>query len=57
MTEGEKAFYRRRAREEMACARNIDCAKAKELHLQWAQFFQHRLNGRRMRPPEPVSYR
>jgi hypothetical protein len=56
MTEGEKAFCRRRIREELSLARTISCAETKVLHLQWAQFFQHRLDGKRTSTPPPLSH-
>ena len=56
MTEGEKAFYRRQIKDELARARTIDCLESKELHLRWAQFFKSRLDGRRASPPPPLPY-
>lgn len=52
MTEGEKAYYQRRIKEEMSLARAIASPQRKTLHLQWAQYFNDRLDGKRSeRPP------
>lgn len=54
MTQGEKTFYQRRVREEMNLARAIGCPERKALHLQWAQYFNDRLDGRRSKRPPPL---
>lgn len=54
MTEGERAFYKRRIKEEMRRARAISCPETKELHLSWAQFFDARLHGQRLPTPPPL---
>jgi hypothetical protein len=45
MTEGEKAFYKRRQREELKKARAADHPNLRLLHLRWAQLYQDRLDG------------
>ena len=55
MTQGEKAFYQRRIKEEMNLARAISNPERKTLHLQWAQYFNNRLDGKRSEPPPPLS--
>lgn len=54
MTEGEKAFYQRRIKEEMNLARAIANPARKTLHLQWAQYFNDRLDGKRGDRPPPL---
>lgn len=54
MTQGERIFYQRRVREEMNLARAIGCPERKALHLQWAQYFNDRLDGRRGKRPPPL---
>lgn len=54
MTEGDRIFYQRRIKEEMKLARAIGCAERKALHLQWAQYFNDRLDGKRGRRPPPL---
>jgi hypothetical protein len=58
MTEGERAFYKRRIREEIRLAGTVTSKRLKELHISWAQFFEDRLNGNRksLPPPEPRNY-
>ena len=57
MTEGEKAYFQRRIREEMNLARAIESPAHKTLHLQWAQYFNDRLDGKRSdRPPSLPSH-
>lgn len=45
MTEGEKAFYKRRQREELKKARAAEHPNLRLLHLRWAQLYQDRLDG------------
>lgn len=54
MTEGDKAYYQRRMKEELNLARAISCAESKTLHLQWAQYFSDRLDGKRSKRPPPL---
>jgi hypothetical protein len=54
MTEGDKAYYQRRIREEMSLARTIGSTERKTLHLQWAQYFKDRLDGKRSERPPPL---
>lgn len=57
MTEGDRAYYQRRVKEEMNLARAISNPESKALHLQWAQWFNDRLEGRRRkRPPSLPSH-
>jgi hypothetical protein len=58
MTEGERAFYKWRIRQEMRLAGVVKSRELKELHLAWAQFFEDRLNGNRksLPPPAPQHY-
>lgn len=51
MTEGDRAYYQRRVKEEMNLARAISNPESKALHLQWAQWFNDRLEGRRRKRP------
>ena len=51
MTEGERAFLKRRLREEMQLAGAVGCAERKSQHLQWAKFFNDRLEGKRAAKP------
>lgn len=55
MTEGERAHYKRRIREELQLARAVGSTELKELHLSWAQFFNDRLDGKRKTPPPSIS--
>jgi hypothetical protein len=55
MTEGDRAFYKRRIREELNLARAVGCAELKEQHLRWAQFFSARLEGRKAAPPGAMA--
>jgi hypothetical protein len=55
MTEGEKAYFQRRIKDEMNLARAIDCQQRKALHLQWAQYFNDRLDGKRGEQPPPLT--
>lgn len=56
MTEGEKAFYKRRQREELKRARAAEHPNLRLLHLRWAQLYQDRLDGvprsKLVMPPE-----
>lgn len=45
MTEGEKAFYKRRIREELARANAPENQQIRNLHLRWALLYQERLDG------------
>lgn len=54
MTEGDRAYYQRRMKEEMSLAQAIADPEAKTLHLQWAQFFHNRLEGKRSKRPPPL---
>lgn len=54
MTEGDKAYYQRRMKEELNLARTMSCAESKTLHLQWAQYFNDRLDGKRSKRPPPL---
>ncbi len=45
MTEGEKAFYKRRQREELKKARAAGHPNLRLLHLRWAKLYQDRLDG------------
>lgn len=45
MTEGDKAFYRRRIREELQKAKAIENRQLSQLHLRWALFYQKRIDG------------
>lgn len=45
MTEGERAFYKRRQREELKKARAASHPNLRLLHLRWAQLYQDRLDG------------
>ena len=54
MTEGDRAFYKRRIREEMQLAGTISSRELKELHLAWAQYFNDRLDGKKKSMPPPL---
>lgn len=54
MTEGERTYYQLRIKEEMSLARAISCPERKTLHLQWAQWFNDRLDGKRSKRPPPL---
>jgi hypothetical protein len=54
MTEGERVFYRRRIKEELNLARVMASSERKTLHLQWAQYFNERLDGKRCKTPPPL---
>lgn len=54
MTEGDKAYYQRRRKEELKLARAISDPDSKMLHLQWAQWFNDRLDGKRPKRPPPL---
>lgn len=54
MTEGDKAYYERRRKEELKIARAITDPERKALHLQWAQWFNERLDGKRPKRPPPL---
>lgn len=45
MTEGEKAFYKRRIREELRKAEAPENRHLRKLHLRWALLYQERLDG------------
>jgi hypothetical protein len=45
MTEGDRAFYKRRLREEIKQARMANCPQLRQLHLRWAVLYQERLDG------------
>lgn len=45
MTEGEKAFYKRRIREELGKANAPENRDLRNLHLRWALLYQERLDG------------
>jgi hypothetical protein len=45
MTEGDKAFYKRRLREELKKARIAEHPRLRNLHLQWAKLYEDRLDG------------
>jgi hypothetical protein len=59
MTEGEKAFYKRRLREELHQARVSEHPNLCLLHERWAQLYQDRLDGvpraRLVFPPAPTA--
>jgi hypothetical protein len=44
MTEGDKAFYKRRIREELKQARNAESSQLEQLHRRWALLYQERLD-------------
>ncbi|MFT4026540.1 MAG: hypothetical protein QM676_07040 [Novosphingobium sp.] len=54
MTEGDRAYYQRRLKEEMNLARAISDPESKALHLQWAKWFNDRLEGKRPKRPPPL---
>jgi hypothetical protein len=45
MTEGDKAFYKRRLKEELKQARKAESQQLKQLHLGWALLYQERIDG------------
>jgi hypothetical protein len=45
MTEGDKAFYKRRIREELRKANAPENRHLRKLHLRWALLYQARLDG------------
>lgn len=45
MTQGDKAFYRRRMREEINQAQKAESPQLRQLHLRWAMLYQERLDG------------
>ena len=45
MTEGDKAFYKRRLREELQQARAEEHPNLRLLHERWAKLYQDRLDG------------
>jgi hypothetical protein len=45
MTEGDRAFFTRRKREELAKAHVALTPALRNLHLGWAQLYEARLNG------------
>ena len=45
MTEGDRAFYRRRMREEINQAQKAESIQLQQLHLRWAMLYQERLDG------------
>lgn len=45
MTEGDKAFYRRRIREELKKAHAVENRQLRQLHLRWALMYQERIDG------------
>lgn len=45
MTEGEKAYFKRRIREEQRDAHETDDLALRELHWKRAQYYEDRLNG------------
>lgn len=45
MTEGDKAFFKRRLREELRKAWAAPHPNLRNLHLKWAALFQDRLDG------------
>lgn len=45
MTEGEKAYFKRRAREERRDAHETDDLALRELHWKRSQYYEDRLNG------------
>ena len=47
MTEGDRAFYTRRKREELAKAHRAPTLALRKLHLGWARLYEARLNGER----------
>ena len=54
MTEGDKAYYKRRLREELFGALRAGNALWREAHLAWARYYDARLDGRHI--PEPTGY-
>lgn len=55
MTEGDKAYYQRRIKQEMNLARAVGCPERKTLHLRWAQYFNDLLEGKRRSKPPPLA--
>jgi hypothetical protein len=47
MTEADKAFYKRRLREEREQARVAESPQMRTLHEHWAKLYEARLDGRR----------
>lgn len=45
MTEGDKAFYKRRIREELNKANAVENRHLRQLHLRWALMYQERIDG------------
>lgn len=45
MTEGDKAFYKRRIREELTKATAVGNRHLRQLHVRWALLYQERLDG------------
>jgi hypothetical protein len=45
MTEGDRAYYKRRIREELAKANAPENKALSGLHLHWALLYQERLDG------------
>jgi hypothetical protein len=54
MTEGERAYLKRRLREEMQLAGTVGCTERKAQHLEWAGFFNARLEGKRVSEPPQI---
>lgn len=46
MTEGDKAFYKRRIREELRKVSAVADPQLKQLHLRWALLYEERLDGK-----------
>lgn len=55
MTEGDKAFYKRRKREELNKARAAPSADLRRLHLGWAELYEARLNGEPKAKIQPME--
>lgn len=46
MTEGDRAFYKRRIREELRKVNAVADPQLKQLHLRWALLYEERLDGK-----------
>ena len=55
MTEGEKAFCKLRLRQELQRAKAASDPQSRHWHLQWVQFYDDRLDGKRRSAPDPHS--
>jgi hypothetical protein len=55
MTEGERAFYKLRLRQELQQAKAAGNPELREWHIRWVQFYEDRLDGKKTPAPHPRS--